>query len=90
VTDEEMIKLAQMLVRIPSVSGEEQEVAKCLADRAHLRRRPRGRTRERDPRTGRPASGDSSVPGDMARSMPAPAEAAAGSEAISLSAPKRA
>lgn len=32
VTDEEMVKLAQALVRIPSVSGEEQEVAKCLAD----------------------------------------------------------
>ena len=32
-TDAEMIELAQALVRIPSVSGNEREVAECLADR---------------------------------------------------------
>jgi putative selenium metabolism hydrolase len=32
-TDVEMIELAQALVRIPSVSGDERAVAECLADR---------------------------------------------------------
>lgn len=90
-TDEEMIELTQALVRIPSVSGHQQEVAKCLAGRiepifddvcvdAHENVIPE--------LTGR-RPGTSTYQGTWRRSMPAPAEAAEGSEAISLSARRK-
>jgi len=88
VTNQEMIELTQALVCIPSVSGHQPEVAKCLAGRIEpILDDVRVDTHEnviselvgRRPET-------STYQGTWCRSMPAPAE---GAEAISLSARRK-